>query len=93
MQRLAPTRHRHLSTRIADHKGIPVRTGQTLLNPPDSSIRDHALQAGHDININCFKIIHKSKRNSINISENIPIKEFSPELNNQDASTKLNILG
>ena len=85
--------YRHLSTRIAEHEGISVRTGQTLLNPPNSSIRDHALQAGHDINTNYFKIIHKSERNSINISESILIKKHSPDLNNQDASTKLNILG
>ena len=85
--------YRHLSTRIADHKGISVRTGQTLLNPPNSSIRDHALQAGHDINTNCFKIIHKSELKSINVSENTLIKKFSLDLNNQDASTKFNILG
>ena len=64
-----------------------------LLNPPNSSIRDLALQAGHDINTSCFKIIHKLELNSINISEYIPIKKFSPDLNNQNASTKLNILG
>ena len=64
----------HSSTRIAEHKEISVRTGQTLLNPSNSSIRDHALQADHDINTNYFKIIHKSERNSVNISESILIK-------------------
>ena len=78
--------YRHLSTRIAEHRGISVRTGQTL-NPPNSSIRDHTLQAGHDINTNCFKIIQKSDLNSIKLSEN------TRDLNNQDASPKLNILG
>ena len=74
---------------IAEHKRTSVRTGQTLLNPPNSSI--HALQEGHDININCFKIIHKPELNSINISDSIFIKKFSSDLNNQDASTILNI--
>ena len=85
--------YRLLSTRNAEHKGTSVRTGRTLLNPPNSSIRDHALQAGHVINTNCFKIIHKSELNSINILEIILIKKFSPDLNSQDASTKLNISG
>ena len=81
----------HLSIRIAEHKGISVRTGQTLINPPNSNLRDHALQASHVINTNCFKIIPKSELNSINILETIVIKKFSPDLNKQVASTKLNI--
>ena len=47
--------YRHLSTRIAEHKGISVGTGQTLSNPPNSSIRDRTLQAGHHINTNFFQ--------------------------------------
>ena len=84
---------RNLSTRIAENKGISVRRGQTLLNPPNSSIRDHALQAGHDINTSCFKIIHKSELNSINISERIFTEKFNPDLIDQDISENLNILG
>ena len=45
----------------------------TLLKPPNSSIRDHTLQTGHDINTKCFKFIHKLELDSINISENILI--------------------
>ena len=69
-----------LSTRIAEHKGVSLRTGQTLLNPPNSSIRDHALEAGHDNNTNFFKIILKSELNSINISESILMKKSSQDL-------------
>ena len=83
----------HLSARIAEHKGISVRTGQTLINEPISSIRDHALHADHDINTNCFKIKHKPELNCINVSESTLIKKISPDLNNQSFSTKLNILG
>ena len=61
----------HLSTRLAEHEVISVRTGQTLLNPRNSSISDLALQAGHDIDPNWFKTIRKSKFNSISISESI----------------------
>ena len=84
---------RHLSTRIAEHKGISIRTNKTLITPPNSSIRDHALQAGHDINYSCFSIIHRTDYNSLKISESILINKFNPDLNYQDASTKLNIVG
>ena len=82
---------RNLSS-FVEHKGISVRTGKMLLNPFISSKHHHALQAGHDINTNCFKIIHKLEHNFINISEIILIKKFSPDLSNQVASTNLNIL-
>ena len=36
--------YRHLSTRTADYKGIPITTVQTFLNPLNSSKRDYALQ-------------------------------------------------
>ena len=75
------------------NRDISVRTGQTLLNPPNSGIRDHALQAGNDINTNYFKIFPMSELNTINISEIILIKKFSPDLNNQGVSTILKILG
>ena len=71
--------YRHLSTRLAQHKGIFIRTGQTLLNLPNSSERDHVIQEGHDMNNNCLSIIHKSQLNSINISENIIIRKLNPD--------------
>ena len=40
-----------------------------------------------DINTNCFKVIHKSELSCIRS------KKISSKLNNQDASTKLDILG
>ena len=48
---------RHLKTRLAEHKGLSNRTGKPLLNPPHSSIRDHALSTGHDISSDNFKVI------------------------------------
>ena len=87
---------RNLSSLIETHsrtKGISVRTGQTFLNPPNSSICDHALQSGHDINTFFFKIIRNLELNSVSISEGIHIKKFSLDLKNLNASKKLNILG
>ena len=48
--------YRQLSTGIVEHKGISVRTGQTLLKPLNSIIRDKAFQTGQDINASCFKV-------------------------------------
>ena len=53
--------NRHTSTRIAEHIGISVRTGELLISPPYSTIRDHALQVGHDTNANCFKLSIRQK--------------------------------
>ena len=82
----------HLLTRIADHKEISIRTGEPFMTPSDSSIRDHAVKAGHDINIDTFKICHMTDKTSLKISESILIRKFNPDLNNKDSSTKLNIL-
>ena len=78
---------------MQEHEGISVGTVQSLLNPPNSSVWDQALQTGHDINTTCFNIIYKSELNSTNNSENKLIDKFSPDLDNQDASRKLNISG
>lgn len=77
----------HWSTRIAEHMVISFRTDQTLLN------RDHALHEGHDIKPNYFFITHKTELSPIIISESIIIKIFHPRFNDQNASTKLTILG
>ena len=37
-------------------KEISIGVDQTFLNPPKISIRDYALQEGHDIIIKCFSI-------------------------------------
>ena len=62
------------------------------MTPSNSRILDHALKAGHDINIENFKICHMTDENSLKISESILFHKFSPDLNKKDASIKLNIL-
>ena len=83
---------RHLKTRIAEHKGLSNRTGNPLLNPPHSSIRDHALNSGHEIPTDNFKIIFKSKPFETKIAESILIHKYKPSLNNMESSVKLNVL-
>ena len=83
---------RHLKTRVAEHKGLSNRTGNPLLNPPHSSIRDHALSSGHDILSDNFKIVFKSNSFDIKLSESILIHKNKPCLNNMDSSAKLNVL-
>ena len=70
-----------------------VRTGKILLNSPDGCILYFDVQVDHDINANCFKTVHLSELNCINISESIFIDKISPDLSNQDTSRRLNILG
>ena len=82
---------RHPLTRIADHKGISIRTGQPYTNPSNSSIRYHALEAGHDINIDSFNICHMTDKTSLKESESILIRKFSHDLNNKDSSITSNI--
>ena len=50
-------------------------------------------QEGNHNKSSCFSFIHKSERSSNNSSKNTLIRKFNLDLNNQHASTKLNILG
>ena len=73
---------RHLKTRISEHRGVSVRTGQQLSKPSFSSIRDHAWHAGHRIIEDNFKIVTRSMYNSdLYILEALAIHEHRPTLN------------
>jgi hypothetical protein len=39
----------HLHTRVAEHKGISPKTGRPLACPPNSNIRNHALNSNNPI--------------------------------------------
>ena len=69
----------HLLARIADHKGIPIRTDQPFTTPSYSSIRDHALKADPDINIDNFEICLMFDKTSLKISDSILIRKFNPD--------------
>ena len=84
---------RHLKTRIAEHKGLSNRTNKPLSNPSHSSIRDHVIETGHDMNSNSFKIVFKCNKYDLKTSESIIIYKNRPNLNNMESSTSLSILG
>ena len=83
---------RHMSTRIAEHKGLSARTGKPVTNPLNSSIRDHALETGHEINNSNFSIVFSTKSQNLRVSESLLINKNSPPLNNTESSVPLNIL-
>ena len=73
---------RHFKTRISEHKGISVRTGQPLSTPLFSNIRDHAWEADHRINDGNFEIITRSNNNiDLHILESLAILHYQPTLN------------
>ena len=83
---------RHISTRIAEHKGLSVRTGKPVTNPLNSSIRNHSLETGHDIPNSSFSIVFSTNSHNLRVSESILINQNSPSLNNTESSIPLNIL-
>ena len=83
---------RHLKTRIAEHKGLSNRTGKPITNPSHSSIRDHSLETGHELNSQNFKIIFRCNSLDLKISESILINQNQPNFNNMETSTNLSIL-
>ena len=83
---------RHLKTRVAEHRGLSARTGQPLSQPPHSSIRDHAVTAGHDIKPSDFSIAFSTSRQNLHVSESILIHANRPSLNNMESSAPLHIL-
>ena len=84
---------RHLKTRIAEHRGLSARTSKPVARPLNSSIRDHALQTGHDILNKKFSIILNTDAANLKISESIFIHRLKPGLNNTESSIPLHILG
>ena len=83
---------RHLSTRIAEHKGVSPRTGLPTANPK-SNIYNHFLETGHPIHKSNFNVLFTSNSSKLKIAESIIIKQSKPNLNNHDSSIPLNILG
>ena len=83
---------RHITTRIAEHRGLSARTGKPVTNPLNSSIRDHALETGHEISNSNFSIVFSSNSQNLRVAESILINQNSPSLNNTDSSVPLNIL-
>ena len=81
---------RRLSTRIAEHRGISVRTGHLLTSPPFSSIRLHSNVCSCDIDLLSFSIVQSNKSLlSLKILESLYIHKNSPNLNDSNSSLPL----
>ena len=81
---------RFLSTRVAEHRGVSVRTGHLLVRPPYSSIRLHSDNCTCDVTIDNFTIV--SSDNSIlglKILESLFIFKNRPNLNESESSMPL----
>ena len=82
---------RHLRTRICEHRGVSNRTGNLLVNSPNSNIFKHYLDTGHEVSPDQFKVISDDLDN-LKITESIIIHTEKPTLNANLTSVDLNIL-
>ena len=83
---------RHLTTRIAEHRGVSARTGNVLRTEPKSNIYSHFLNTGHDISPNSFTILYSDTMH-LKIAESILIHQHKPKLNSMTSSVPLRIIG
>jgi len=73
---------RQLHARFSEHKGLSFRTNLPLNNPPYSNIYNHCHSKNHELDFDCFKIIHNNNQpDSLRILESLAIKQSKPQLN------------
>ena len=72
------------------HLGTSHRTGKSLTTPMQSLPRQHAISAGHPIQLSNFKIIDQiSNTPDLQLLEQIYIHKLKPSINAQLFSSKL----
>jgi hypothetical protein len=78
---------RHIEVRLNEHKksiGLPLQ--------PQSYIARHVVNTGHTVDYENFKILATASTDyKLRVKESIIIKEFAPELNNNETSVQLNL--
>ena len=82
---------RHLRTRICEHRGVSNRSGNFLINSPNSNIFKHYLETGHEVSPDHFKIISDNLDN-LKITESIVIQTEKLSLNVNVTSIELKVL-
>ena len=83
---------RMLKVRIDSHRGVSHRTGNSLGNKENSSVRDHCHKCKYEIQYKDFKILAKSpNRHSLLFLESLFIKQLSNTLNTSTTSVPLKI--
>ena len=84
---------RKLSTRVAEHRGVSVRTGQPLTKPPQSAIRSHCDILNHDFTPDQFSIVASDNSPiSLRILESLYILNEKPDLNDKNSAFPLKIV-
>ena len=84
---------RWLRHRIAEHRGLSIRTFYPLSKPSHSSIREHSLSENHLYTNQDFKILSLfSNRLDLVISESLTIRKLKPELNASSSAFQLALM-
>ena len=84
---------RTLSQRIAEHRGVSPRTGNPVVRPPESSIRDHVIECNSNLSAQNFKIVASNNSTiSLRILESLYIINNKPDLNNTKSAFPLKIV-
>ena len=84
---------RSLNARVAEHRGISVRTGVPFLSPPHSSIRSHSDTLDHPLSLDQFKILGSSQNHMyLRILESLHILKKKPDLNDMQSAHPLSIV-
>ena len=79
-----------LQHRIANHKGVSIRTGYPLSNPMYSAIREHSEAEDHCFTHQDFEILTTSSfRTDLVILESLYIAKMKPSLNNTTVAKQL----
>ena len=86
---------RTLQTRVMEHKGLSIRTGRPLANPPQSAIRQHSEQCcgGGPIPKDNFSILSSiNSCTDLRINESLYIYKTKPLLNETSSAFPLKIV-
>ena len=87
---------RTLETRIAEHRGVSIRTNKTLSSPSASSIRVHhssPSQCSGSISADNFKVVDSSQNvANLRILESLYIMKTKPNLNEMNSAHHLKIV-
>ena len=84
---------RSLIARVAEHRGISVRTGVPFLSPPHSSVRSHCDSLDHPLSLDQFHIVGSSQNQIyLRILESLHILKNKPDLNDMQSAYPLSIV-
>ena len=83
---------KQLKIRMSQHQGKSFRSNNKIPSLTHSKILDHALDFGHPVDENSFKIIDSCNNLDLKVLESINIHKFKPSLNDLSSSTELYIL-